>query len=135
MQCMTINKRTLFYSLYLTKIPVIDEYGNESGETEAIYSDPIELQANISGSRGETQSNLFGESLIYDKTILVDKGACLIDEYSRLWIDTLPLLDENGKLAVDADGKIITPHDYIVKKKGESLNTVLLAVSRVSVSG
>lgn len=42
------------------------------------------------------------------------------------WIDTLPEIAE--------DGTTNTPHDYIVKKVATSLNSVSIAVSKVSVA-
>ena len=44
-----------------------------------------------------------------------------IDEYSILWVDTLPRLNED------------IPHDYVVKQVARSLNSVSLAVSKVDV--
>ena len=56
-----------------------------------------------------------------------------IDEYSILWIDRVPQLDENGALALNDEGEVITPHDYIVKKVARSLNSVSIAISKVNV--
>ena len=65
----------------------------------------------------------------------MDNDSPPIDEYSILWIDTMPELNADGSLAVDSEGKVKTPHDYIVKKVAKSLNSVSYAVSKVSVSG
>ena len=58
-----------------------------------------------------------------------------MDEYSILWIDSEPELDANGALVLNEDGTVKTPHDYIVKKVAMSLHSVLLAISKVTVSG
>lgn len=58
-----------------------------------------------------------------------------IDEYTVLWVDTVPTVDEDGVLAVNENGEILTPHDYIVKKVAKSLNSVSIAISKVNVSG
>ena len=58
-----------------------------------------------------------------------------IDEYTVLWVDTAPRVDETGALVTNDDGEVVTPHDYIVKKVAKSLNSVSIAISKVVVSG
>lgn len=135
MRCMELNKQSFWYALYEGREALTDDYGNASGEYRLLYGDPQPYKANISAARGETQSNQFGENVLYDKTIILDRGALNIDEYTILWIDSEPQLDENGHLALDENGKVITPHDYVVKKVGDSLHTELIAISKVTVSG
>lgn len=130
-----MNKQRFFYALYTGREELEDEYGNKSGEYKLLYSKPVEYFANISAARGETQSNQFGENIVYDKSIILDKGAVDLDEYSILWIDSEPELDANGALVLNEDGTVKTPHDYIVKKVAMSLHSVLLAISKVTVSG
>lgn len=135
MRCMERNKTGFYYALYSERVPIVDEYGNDTGEYDVKHGKPVKSSANISAARGETQTRQFGENVTYDKVIVIDDTASPIDEYSILWIDTIPQLDTNGELAVNEDGKVITPHDYIVKKVAKSLNSVSYAVSKVSVSG
>lgn len=130
-----MNKQRFFYALYTGREELEDEYGNKSGEYKLLYSNPVEYFANISAARGETQSNQFGENIVYDKSIILDKGAVDLDEYSILWIDSEPELDANGALVLNEDGTVKTPHDYIVKKVAMSLHSELLAISKVTVSG
>ncbi len=135
MRCMERNKTDFYYALYTERVPIVDEYGNDTGEYDVKHGNPVKSSANISAARGETQTRQFGENVSYDKVIVIDDTASPIDEYSILWIDTIPQLEENGELAVNEDGEVITPHDYIVKKVAKSLNSVSYAVSKVSVSG
>ena len=135
MRCMNLNKSTFWYALYLGREQVKDEYGNLSGEYKLTYGNPQEFKANISAARGESQTSQFGENVSYDKTIVLDKGAVDIDEYSILWVDSTPQLNEDGTLATDDNGNVITPHDYIVRKVADSLHSRLLAISKVTVSG
>ena len=65
----------------------------------------------------------------------MDNDAPPIDEYTVLWIDTVPQVDEDGALATNDENEVITPHDYIVKKVARSLNSVSIAISKVNVSG
>lgn len=134
MKCMSRNKTKFFYALYEGKTPITDEYGNVTGEYDVQHGKPTEFYANISAAKGETQTRQFGENESYDKVIAMDNDSPPIDEYSILWIDTTPELNEDGSLAVDSKGDVKTPHDYIVKKVARSLNGVSYAVSKVSVS-
>ena len=135
MRCLNKNKVTFFYSLYEGREPIVDEYGNVTGEYDVKHGNPLKGSANISAAKGETQTRQFGESEIYDKVIVTDNNAPPIDEYSVLWVDTVPQLNEDGSLAKDENGDVITPYDYIVKKVAKSLNNVSIAISKVSVSG
>lgn len=135
MKCMDRNKTKFYYSLYERKEPIVDEYGNETGEHNVIHGNPQEFTANISAAKGETTTRQFGESESYDKVIVMDNDAPPIDEYSVLWVDTIPILDEDGALAKNEEGEILTPYDYIVKKVAKSLNSVSIAISKVIVSG
>ena len=134
MKCMSRNKVTFFFALYEGKTPITDEYGNVTGEYEVQHGNPTEFHANISAAKGETQTRQFGENETYDKVIVMDGDAPPIDEYTVLWVDSTPQLDEDGSLAVNEKGEITTPHDYIVKKVARSLNTVSFAASKVEVS-
>lgn len=135
MRCMSRNKVRFFYALFEGKERILNESGRFAGEYGAKHGKPMEYFANISAAKGETQTRQFGENESYDKVIVMDIDAPPIDEYSVLWIDTVPQLDDEGNLAVDEKGKILTPHDYLVKKVARSMNVVSLAVSKVSVSG
>lgn len=126
MRCMNRNKQVFYYALFKSVEDTTDEYGNVTGEHKIIYGNPQKFRANISAAKGETSTREFGESESYDKVIVMDKDASNIDEYSVLWIDTLPEIAE--------DGTTDTPHDYIVKKVAKSLNSVSIAISKVNVS-
>lgn len=113
------NKQVIYYALYEGKEPVLDEYGNETGEYEILYSSPTALRINVSAARGEYSTRQFGDTEKYDKVLMTDDLNVPITETSILWIDSL-----------DTE----KPHDYIVKKVAKSLNSVSIAVSKVSVS-
>lgn len=135
MKCMQRNKSSFFYALYEGKEEIEDDYGNATGEYAVKYGNPTHYSANISAAKGETSTRQFGESEDYDKIIVFDNEAPLIDEYSVLWVDTKPSLNEDGSLVKDDNGNTVTPYDYIVKKVAKSLNVVSIAISKVNVSG
>jgi hypothetical protein len=123
---MVRNRRKFYYALHTGETEIVDEYGNLTGEYDVSYSNPVECFGNISAAQGEVQSRQFGESESYDKVIVLDDINTPIDEYTLLWVDTLPHLNE--------DGSTNTPHDYIVKRIAKSLNNVSIAISKVKVT-
>lgn len=125
MHCMLRNMRDFYYSKFVCKKELKDEYGNNTGEYEVIYSNPIKYRGNISAAQGEVQSRQFGDSESYDKVLVLNNVNIPIDEYSILWVDSLP--------TILSDGTTSTPHDYIVKKVARSLNVVAIAISKVDV--
>jgi hypothetical protein len=126
MRTLNRNKTVFYYALYEGKEPVIDDYGNVTGEYEVKYSRPKKFRANISAANGKADVEQFGANVDYDKIIVGDNIFPQIDEYTIMWIDTVPVIDNEGKTE--------TPHDYIVKKIARSLNSVSIAVSKVEVS-
>jgi hypothetical protein len=62
---------------------------------------------------------------MYDKVIVLDDRSTPIDEYSILWVDTPPLLND--------DGSTDTPHNYVVRKVARSLNGASIAIGKVDV--
>lgn len=123
MKCLTRNKVPLYYCLYLSEEPIMDgEY--ETGETRVIYSAPVEMCANVSPATGNTSVEQFGNSLQYDKAIVLDDMSCPIDEHSVLFVDKLPEFDDDGNPLFD----------YIVKRVARSLNSISIAIVKVKVS-
>ena len=125
MRCLTRNKRKFYYASYIGETEITNEYGNVTGEYEVSYGKAVEAFGNISAAQGEMQNRQFGESESYDKVIVLDDNDTPIDEYSILWVDTLPHLND--------DGSTDTPHDYVVKKVARSLNGVSIAIGKVDV--
>lgn len=127
MRTLTRNKIRIFYANYHGKTSLKDEYGNLTGEYEISYNKPVEVRANVSAARGESTTRQFGDDVRYDRIIVLDDPKFPIAETSVLWIDTLP--------EIKPDGTTATPYDYIVKQVATSLNSVSIAVSKVSVRG
>lgn len=123
MKCMNRNKKLFWYSLYESKEPIKDEYGNKTGEYKINYSAPVCMKANISPAGGSSQIEQFGNSEQYDKVIVTDEMNCPIDENTVLHIDCCPFCNGDD-----------VPYDYIVKKVAKSINSISYAVSKVKVS-
>ena len=125
MRTLLRNKRSFYYALHNGQNEIKDEYGNVTGQYEISYTNPTKEWANISAAQGEIQSRQFGDSDAYDRVIVLDNPSTPIDEYSILWVDSHPILNE--------DGSTDTPHDYVITRKAVSLNSVSLAIRKVTV--
>ena len=130
------NKQPFWYALYDATVEQYDEYGNQIG-TSASYGNPVQTSGNISPAKGSVVARQFGDDELYDKVIVTGDRDIPVDEYAVLWIDVEPDLDENGALTVNANGEIVTPWDYIVRKVGRGLpnfGSTVIAVSKVTVA-
>ena len=127
MRALQRNKVRIFYANYRGKTPLKDEYGNLTGEYDISYDNPIAIMANVSAARGEATTRQFGDDEGYDRVIVLGDPKFPIAGTSILWIDTPPVIGE--------DGSTVTPHDHIVKQVATSLNSVSIAVSKVNVRG
>ena len=123
MRCLSRNKRRFYFANYQGTREIIDDEGLNTGEYEPVYSEIEETYGNISVGQGDTESRQFGSSIMYDKVIVMDDPNIPIDEYSILWVDIVP----------DANSNI--QHDYIVKGVHRGINSISIAISKVSVSG
>lgn len=124
------NKKTLYYQLYQSRVPVYetDLDGNiiydpvtgktlETGDYTAGYGEPVEFKANISPARSEASVEPFGVQTDYDKVICSCDLTLPIDELSRIFVDRKP---------TDIKGA-----DYKVVKVAKSLNSVLYAIKQL----
>ena len=139
MRSLKRNQRPLYYCLYAGKEPIIDEYGNETGENIILYEPPVQLYANISPATGQSSTEQFGNLENYDKVIVTTWMDCPVDENSVLFIDKEP--DESSVLThvptaitvIDKTVEVPAP-DYIVRSVAKSLNSISIAVRKVRVS-
>lgn len=141
MRMLKKNKQKLHYSLFLEERPeyALDEFGNkiieyvdeegneyyrETGETERVYSLPVEFLGNISMSGGEAEAMEFGlNTADYEAVLIVEKGLLPIDESSLIWFESEPVINDNGLVDyVTADYSIIkispslNVDKYVLKK-------------------
>lgn len=117
MRSLNRNKRRLFYAVYVKDEPIIDEYGNETGESMPVYGDPVELRCNVSAASGEDAVEAFGSFTGYSRSVCVADTSCPLDEKSIVWF---------GVATTE-------PHNYIVTAKADSKNGILYALQEVTV--
>jgi hypothetical protein len=118
MRSLNRNKRKLFYALHLEDIPIVDEYGNESGESESVFGETTELLANVSAASGEDVAQAFGNFTNYSRVLSVADNSCPLTERAIVWF------------GVDIE----QPHNYIVTRKADSKNGILYALQEVTVT-
>lgn len=139
MRCLKRNQKAFHYCLYSGKEPLVDEYGNETGEPIVTYAAPVEMYANISPATGQSNTEQFGNLENYDKVIVTEDLNCPIDENSVLFIDKEPeftnvvthIYEEGQSHAYTVS---VPVHDYIVRRVAKSLNNVSIAIRSVEVS-
>lgn len=127
MRSLKRNQQRLYYATYNNKIPITDENGDFTGDYEAGYSAPVSFYANISPAKGSSQEEVFGKNLDYSRTVVTCDMTLPIDEFSRIWIETEPVLNADGTANGDSA-------DYSVVQVARSLNSVAYALKRLAKS-
>lgn len=139
MKCLNRNKRAFYYCLYAGKTPIVDEYGNETGESIITYEDPVQMYANVSQATGQSNTEQFGNLENYDKVVVTEDLNCPIDENSVLFVDKEPeftnVLTHTVTAITTNDTTVSVPvYDYTVRRVAKSLNSVSIAIKKVDVS-
>ena len=117
MRSLNRNKRQIHYALYVGAELIMDEYGNETGESLLIYGDVTSLSCNVSSTSGEEAVQAFGSFTDYTRVLCVADVNCPIAEQTVVWFG----------VAVDE------PYNYIVTRKADSKNGILYALQEVKV--
>ena len=139
MRTLIRNKRKLYYCLYHEDTPITDAAGNESGESVVTYYSPVCMVANVSQATGQSNTEQFGNLENYDKVIVTDDMSCPIDENSVLFIDKLPEFKTvvtgytSGQNPTEITVTVPIP-DYTVRRVAKSINSISIAVRKVTVS-
>lgn len=152
MRTLRKNQQSMKYSLQIGEVPIYetDDDGNilfykdkdgnrypmDTGEKEIVFSTPVEFQANIAMSGGESEAQEFGLSQAdYEAVALYSNGEVPLVEGSLVWFESEPEYKYNGdEMAFEIknkDGKketvylkvpIETSADYRVIKISPSLS-------------
>lgn len=113
------NRRTIYYALRTGDVPIIDENGNETGESAPAYSVTTPLRCNISAATGYDAVQAFGNFTEYTRTVCVADASCPMNEESIVWFGVDPAVES---------------HNYIVVRKADSKNGILYALQEVTVT-
>ena len=123
MRTLERNKQSFYYAIFLDKKEIIDDYGRHTAEYKTSYSPWKPFKANISPARGESEAELFGTDVQYDRVFVTDDINCDINENTVLAIDIAPNVRETAD--------VLPIFDYVVTKKAKSLNSISYAVAKV----
>lgn len=103
-----INQVPFWYQQFVGEEDILDEDGNLTGETRKVYSNPVEAWARISPNTGQAESSPFGINTDYDKAISTVQNLP-IDEFSRLFIDVVPVINADGSTDTEPDYRCVVP--------------------------
>ena len=116
------NQRDFYYQTFQSEREEFDEDGYLTGEENTSYSNPIKARAMISANTTDVGDMPFGKDLVYDKMISTVQDLP-IDEYSKLFIDVEPVLNE--------DGTTDTKPDYEVVKVAKGIYQRVWAIRKI----
>lgn len=137
MRSLKKNQQKLWYSTYADQITIYERdsdgniiYDEIDGERfpkiiaeRAGYNNPVSFYENISAAKGASDSEVFGVSLDYTKTISTSDMTLPISETSLIWFETEPKYNADG--TVDSSSA-----DYSVAAIARSLNNVVYAIKK-----
>ena len=116
------NKRKLWYAVPVGSQPIIDEYGNDTLEVEAVFSSPLYLRANVSANIGQEAIEVFGSQTEYNRTVSVAGAVTPFVEGCRVWFGVEP-------------NEQATNYNYTVARVADSKNGYLVALREVTPHG
>lgn len=120
------NQREFYYQTYAGESDEVDDEGYLTGDNVPSYSNPIKARAMISENVSDAVEAPFGKDLVYNKLISTVQDLP-IDEYSKLFIDIVPVIKE--------DGSTDTEPDYEVVRVSKGLYQRVWAIRRVEGYG
>ena len=116
------NKRELWYAIQVGSTPILDDYGNDTLEVEAVFSSPLYLLANVSANAGQESVEVFGAQTEYSRTVSITGRVCPLAEGCRVWFGIEP----NAQA---------TNYNYTVARVADSRNGYLVALREVTPHG
>lgn len=146
MRCLERNKQSFAYcNPDGDPVECIDENGNKTGERIQLYTEPIDVLANISPATGIYKTEEFGGLENYDKVIVTDDLNIGITESSVLFIDKMPTYTDAtthqvivlppphfGTGFIDVTFRVPV-YNYVVWRISKSLNHVAIAVKKATM--
>lgn len=142
MRSLKKNMQKLYFATYSEQITIYQRdsdgniiYDEIDGDLypriiaeRAGYGEPKEFYANISAAKGTSDSEVFGVSLDYTKTISTSDMTLPLSETSLIWFETEPRYNSDG--SVDESSA-----DYSVVRVAKSLNNIAYAIKALPKGG
>jgi hypothetical protein len=120
------NRQPVWYSTFVSKTEIVDEYENATGEYKITYSAPVKAAWNVSVVESEADIAMFGVQALDAIVGVASRNGFPLDETSILWYGITPEIKQ--------DGMTDTAHNYRVVGIRPSLNTVRFYAQKVSVT-
>ena len=120
------NRQPVWYSTFVSKTEIVDEYGTATGEYKITYSAPVKAAWNVSVVESEADIAMFGVQALDAVVGVASRNGFPLDGTSILWYGITPEIKE--------DGTTDTAHNYRVVGIRPSLNTVKFYAQKVSVT-
>ena len=122
------NLTTMYYALFSTDIPILDDEGNPTFETRSGYLEPVKFKACISEGYGSMEAKPFGADISYDRVIVV-YDLLPIDEYTLIWVDREPVMI-NGEINPDSADYEVSGLPLKIRPDGRKWITERIPVKR-----
>lgn len=119
MRCLARQRRSVWIGRYMGLVQGKDEHGRLTGQPMPQYKMPREFKPTVSAARGEASADMFGSSIDYDRTVIIDDPKFEASESDVLWVES----------DVERD-----PHDYIIRRISRTGGYTVMAIKRVQVS-
>lgn len=110
MRDLQVNLSNVYYAMYVGYMEGIKD-GKPTGQPAPQFTIPRQSAACVSTPSGTTENTPFGAFTDYDKIMTTANEDFKADEHSILWIDSMPIIKQ--------DGSTDTPYDYTVEKLAE----------------
>lgn len=108
------NQVPFWYQTFEGEQDEYDDKGRRTGDKVKVYSNPVREMARISANTGDAYGSPFGQSIVYDKSISTVKKLP-IDEYTLLFIDREPVLEEDGSTVTEPDYSCVCVKNGLVQ--------------------
>lgn len=109
------NQREFYYQTFNGETEGLDDDGYCTGEPILSYSNPVKAKAMISENTSEVTDTPFGKDLVYDKMISTVQDLP-INEYSKLFVDVVPDIKEDGSTDTEPDYEVVRVSKGIYQK-------------------
>ena len=100
------NQVPFWYQTYEGEVNAKDSKGRITGDKKKFYSNPVRVKARVSSNTGNLYESPFGSDIAYDKSISTVQKLP-IDEYTRLFIDREPVINEDGSTDSEPDYRVV----------------------------
>lgn len=127
MRCLDRNKLPLWYATCTGQREGIDIYGHHTGRVYPTYSDPVALNMNISGDKGNSFLAENGIRTEYTRRIVTCDMDIPFQVDTILWIDREPFETVDGVIKP-------VPHNYVITNISRTINSITITALEVSVS-